>query len=428
MAVPVINLPADLPENWTPDQAVTPDGLSAGLTQQHGYNYLNAAVNASQRAAKTLRDYLAAGGFVGTGDLVNASVTYAKLGSDVKTIISNRGPLPSDVGTPGQRWLDTAHGNVEYTCIAATVGTPNTYKWLYTGGCNPNLLDNWYFVGGGSQQGGGQFPINQLGQTSYNTIATSIYTIDRWKGTYGNALIVSSDCIERNGGGKISQKVEDNLPTDVPFTVSLLCRCNDMTVIIYFSDYSSITQELSNHGGLLPNTDELLQWTFTPTKKISEIGFSQTSQNDLCKHYAAKLELGDRQTLAHQDENGNWVLNEVPNFQQELAKCQRYQFPLRSSGPVPIGTSVADGNGAISIRYELPVPMRTTPSMVPSTQTFRIHGPSVDYVNAVPNAYPADDEHTALYLYFSGFGGVPNEPYFVDGYPSVNVMFDANLE
>ena len=26
---------------------------------------------------------------------------------------------------------------------------------------NENLLDNWYFAGGGSQQGGGQFPINQ---------------------------------------------------------------------------------------------------------------------------------------------------------------------------------------------------------------------------------------------------------------------------
>ena len=33
---------------------------------------------------------------------------------------------------------------------------------------NRNLLDNWYFVGGGSQQGGGQFPINQMGQTSYH--------------------------------------------------------------------------------------------------------------------------------------------------------------------------------------------------------------------------------------------------------------------
>ena len=29
---------------------------------------------------------------------------------------------------------------------------------------NRNLLDNWYFVGGGSQQGGGSFPVNQRGR------------------------------------------------------------------------------------------------------------------------------------------------------------------------------------------------------------------------------------------------------------------------
>lgn len=44
---------------------------------------------------------------------------------------------------------------------------------------NENLLDNWYFVGGGSQQGGGQFPINQRGQTSYS--GTNQNAIDRWK-------------------------------------------------------------------------------------------------------------------------------------------------------------------------------------------------------------------------------------------------------
>ena len=34
-------------------------------------------------------------------------------------------------------------------------------------GVRPNLLDNAYFVGGGSQQGGEQLPINQTGATSW---------------------------------------------------------------------------------------------------------------------------------------------------------------------------------------------------------------------------------------------------------------------
>ena len=37
---------------------------------------------------------------------------------------------------------------------------------------------------------------------------------------------------------------------------------------------------------------------------------------------AIKLELGDTQTLAHQDANGNWVLNEIPNYQEQLFRCQ----------------------------------------------------------------------------------------------------------
>ena len=38
---------------------------------------------------------------------------------------------------------------------------------------------------------------------------------------------------------------------------------------------------------------------------------------------AAKLELGTTQTLAHQ-ENGNWVLNEIPDYGEQLARCMRY--------------------------------------------------------------------------------------------------------
>ena len=43
-------LPADLPENWASNQTVTPNGTEAGLSPQHGYNYLMRQVNATQRA------------------------------------------------------------------------------------------------------------------------------------------------------------------------------------------------------------------------------------------------------------------------------------------------------------------------------------------------------------------------------------------
>lgn len=46
-----VNLPADLPEDWVENQIVAPEGQSAGLSQQHGYNYLMEMVNAAQEAA-----------------------------------------------------------------------------------------------------------------------------------------------------------------------------------------------------------------------------------------------------------------------------------------------------------------------------------------------------------------------------------------
>ena len=47
------------------------------------------------------------------------------------------------------------------------------------------------------------------------------------------------------------------------------------------------------------------------------------------KVYGAKLELGSDQTIAHQ-ENGEWVLNEIPDYGEQLARCQRY-FQLYSA-------------------------------------------------------------------------------------------------
>lgn len=49
-----INLPADLPEDWVYGQVVAPTGEEAGLSEQHGYNYLNKQVNDTQKAANLL--------------------------------------------------------------------------------------------------------------------------------------------------------------------------------------------------------------------------------------------------------------------------------------------------------------------------------------------------------------------------------------
>lgn len=62
MDIPNLNLPDDLPENWTPGQIVSPSGTDVGLTKQHGYNYLNAAVNLLKNAIKTVQNAFFWGG------------------------------------------------------------------------------------------------------------------------------------------------------------------------------------------------------------------------------------------------------------------------------------------------------------------------------------------------------------------------------
>lgn len=67
---------------------------------------------------------------------------------------------------------------------------------------------------------------------------------------------------------------------------------------------------------------------------------------------AGKLELGSQQTLAHQDEDGNWVLNEIPDYGETLRKCQRYYEVC------PFET-LAFANGEIDYSVPLKVTKRT---------------------------------------------------------------------
>lgn len=51
-------LPADLPENWTRGQFVSPNGTETGLTEKHGYNYLMKQVNNTQTEVNNINTAL----------------------------------------------------------------------------------------------------------------------------------------------------------------------------------------------------------------------------------------------------------------------------------------------------------------------------------------------------------------------------------
>lgn len=218
--------------------------------------------------------------------------------------------------------------------------------------CRPNLLDNWYFVGGGSQQGGGQFPINQRGQTSYTGTG---YKIDRWVELAGGTLEITAAGVNF---GKVISSYNYNLTRQtIEADMSAYVGMNFTVSFLTPTGFYTKTGALSTSHVYADDGANYIRFSYdTPTKRIGVDIVSVSSFTVL----AVKLELGDTQTLAHQ-ENGVWVLNELPNYQQELAKCQRYFYKTGASFKIRIAQY--DGTGKhVWFGLPLPVVMRTTPT------------------------------------------------------------------
>lgn len=273
-------------------------------------------------------------GFVGERELAPASVNTEKLAnSAVTTEKLANGVIPDALGyTPGM--------------------------------VNPNLLDNWYFVGGGSQQGGGQFPINQRGQTSYTGVG---YGIDRWTDLGANATIaLQASGLEINANGQHFQYIEPSrMLNGAVYTIS-----------------SIVDGELYSHTFLYDNTEvsgtahfvscgQKASLVFYPnlfSTGNNAVGFNNVTQK--VETIAIKLELGSRQTLAHK-ENGVWVLNEIPDYGEQLARCQRYYISIDIFS-LHIGRTYGDGVWRFFVTT--PVEMRTTPTLIIT------NGPGAAYI------------------------------------------------
>lgn len=187
-----------------------------------------------------------------------------------------------------------------------------------------NLLDNWYFVGGGSQAGAGIFPINQRGQTSYTN---SGYGIDRWKQqTFVNSTLTI------NGSGLTLSTTSGSAASviyDQKFSLGEYNNLKGKTITA-----SILVKSISGNWNLqVPNGARtitgagLFTGTFNVPNNFNNFEYGMrifnTGNGTSITIEAVKLEIGSTQTLAHQ-ENGVWVLNEIPDYSEELSKCQRY--------------------------------------------------------------------------------------------------------
>ena len=252
----------------------------------------------------------------------------------------------------------------------------------------PNILDNWYFVGGGSQQGGGQFPINQRGETSYGG-TTNIVSVDRWvlrqDGQSTITASVLSDGLHISGSGSGLRSMLHSMENKSMYagaTVTVSALVKDVTVsasnAAYISIWSGNGRQLMSRAygaGAYITADGLISKTYTIDADIlssyTHLNFGVAIRSgDYSASFtivAMKFELGDTQTLAHL-ENGVWVLNELPNYQEQLARCQRHLYIMNTYGATDARFAMGQTMTSTTADFliEPPVPMRTVPTLTTS--------------------------------------------------------------
>ena len=170
--------------------------------------------------------------------------------------------------------------------------------------CNPKILDNWYWGN----------PVNQRGQTSYTGTDFATYSIDRWL-CHGSMHL-------SNGEIEVSR---EGAPYGYGYFLQKLgCSIDGKTVTASVLTSDGVlrwgTLVATSEEQTVPGTDDDMSGLKVSSNSFK---FSIGSYDNVYKIIAVGLELGSQQTLAHQ-ENGVWVLNEIPKFGDQLAECQRY--------------------------------------------------------------------------------------------------------
>lgn len=223
--------------------------------------------------------------------------------------------------------------------VSATDPTPVSEALTASGGgANPNLLDNWFF---------GR-PVNQRGKMEY----TGGYGIDRWQNIGANKMSVQSDCVIFTfvNNNYVAWERLENLVSGT-YTLSLLFKDGTLVTNTKVIDVSQTPYDIDT-----PRYNEWnVQLHDDKTVRITCTG----NAGDTAAILAAKLELGDTQTLAHK-EGDKWVLNEMPDFGEQLRRCTYYAEKVESKDTPAITNSTFVPSGATSAVFILPYARKRT--------------------------------------------------------------------
>lgn len=200
---------------------------------------------------------------------------------------------------------------------------------------NPNLLDNWYFGN----------PVNQRGQTSYT--GTGYGGIDRFTFDGQGGIMTVGD-------GFVSFQKTGDYTLPIQFFENSRVPANQTVTISAIVDDDLFFATGTLEGNLVAACPGgRFEAYRLDSRSVFRFVFTESG---VYKVRAVGLELGTQQTLAHK-EYGDWVLNEIPKFGDQLAACQRYfvrKNLIYAAGYIPFADTAFVG-------FALPVPLRTTP-------------------------------------------------------------------
>lgn len=306
----------------------------------------------------------------------------------------------------------------------------------------PNLLDNWYFGNPVNQREGKIIPagksyyttpditLPEVGKTDkaytvieiknysgYGQRATisisgtvyyvwdqdavrgytgNRYMVDRWKITYDNGQISITDgYVSFLGSGvNFSQFLDENVYKPLrgkTVTLSIIGR-GDCQIVSEDAPYSY------NAAFLNSDVFTLASFSFI-TKSDSDrfIFHIKPNTSNPVDILAAKLELGSTQTLAHQ-ENGVWVMNEVPEYGEQLRRCQRYHYRLRShnnNNYAIFAYGMKQSTTEARFIISFPAPLRTRP-VITYSGAFLISDGKTDYTVSEVTAQSFNGESICL--------------------------------
>lgn len=257
---------------------------------------------------------------------------------------------------------------------------------------NRNLLDNAYFVGGGSQLGDGVFPINQRGSTFYASQSTGI---DRWKsdspwGAIANVALQTEGLV-------IAGNTEPSYPTSFVRLSQVLATPpvgKTVTLSILTDIVSPDSEGNYPHiwcGGSVAQavtspglTSVTFTWPSTENSVCIVVDNGATSAASL-RIQAIKLEEGSVSTIQN---------DAPPDFGEELRKCKRYLRRIKAETAYGL-FGVGAVNSATIAYIDIPIDMRTTPTGGSVSGAFRLVGSSfwpnvvVAYDQSVSNTHDA---------------------------------------